>query len=301
MTLACNEQPCDNNYATPPNYTAPSVLPVLDQGRCGGCYALVASQVYGSRLWRWMAALGKSLTRFSSVQWLLSCGGASVRAACAQDGKDCGGGCDGGYAVMMFDYMAQRGAATSSADGASGCVPFASADGSVPQCAAYEVPGMSGEACCQGGLQEVTKQSFFARESFEFCANDWRGPLIEPLGRGHCFSYNSVGWTPFMQYNIRREIHLNGGVSSTLLVCESLHVAFSNGTKNDRPYDPATPYTAAAPGANTSAADDSAVIGYHEVQLVGWGTDTSAVPHVPYWLVKNSFAIWEFSRKAGHA
>eukprot|EP00937_MAST-01D_sp_MAST-1D-sp2_P000665 g665.t1 len=252
VTMPCNNKPCDLNYNTSISHMVPDSfrLPVRNQGRCGGCYAFASADVYGARLQHFMKQQRKTLTRFPSAQWLLSCGGAFAKAACAQTGDDCGGGCSGGFSIMAMEFMATRGVATSSADGTSGCVPFSSTDGTTvaQQCAAFEVPDVAGEACCQGGL---SSHEFFFRD-FKTCAADMRGPLLKPRQRGHCFSFNSVGWTPFMQYNIRREIQLNGPVTATMLVCESFHDFFGDPANAGKVYDQdCTPAAAADPTVST--------------------------------------------------
>jgi hypothetical protein len=308
ISLPCGSSPCDANLMTPGGtigHNVPDVIPVQNQGRCGACYAFAAAQVLSQRVAMWRAAqgedmkLGQPTPQMISPQYLLSCSKDFAAGLCANKGYSCGGGCGGGFAIVAYEYMAGSGVATCSANGTSGCVPYNCAGGATdPTCAQatcnyYAAPHYSGEACCEGGLEPgfLTRErfthwgkGFFTRDPTTVCANT--GRLLRPRSRGHCLSFNSKGWTQFFQYNIRREMHLNGLVSATMLMCESFHTFF-NGTNSDAVYDQGCSETDLARDAQGDAA-----VGYHEVVLAGWG-EQSDKSKTPYWLVKNSWgAAW---------
>eukprot|EP00937_MAST-01D_sp_MAST-1D-sp2_P002229 g2229.t1 len=278
-TLPCNTKPCDPNLVTSESYQAPDLYPVLNQGKCGGCYAFAAATVYGARLASASSAFAKQ-GDLPSPQWLLSCaqdpqqtqidGSGGVRcnsmAEQGSNGRLCGNGCDGGFSITAFEFMAARGVATSSSDASQGCVPFSSSSGAIGEtCASMTVSAHNGEAQCKSGSTQA---------------------LIQPQHHGHCFGFNSVGWNMYTQYRIRREIHVNGIVSATLLVCESFLDYFQNSANQGTIY----PHSQSCTRSNSGAGSQHGVgtVGFHEVVIVGWGIETSS-PHTPYWLVKNSW------------
>jgi hypothetical protein len=309
IALSCGSAPCDSNLLSATGFIAYDPYPVQSQGQCGSCYSFAAAHAYSARVAQWRAAkgydmaLGQPTLQMVSPQYLVSCSKEFAAGLCAHKGYSCGGGCEGGFAIVAFEYMAGAGAATCSADGADGCVPYRCSGGAddatcqQAQCKYYTAPHFSGESCCQGGLEPgfLTEKrfsrwgsDFFTRDTTTVCVNT--GKLLRPRDRGHCFSFNGVGWTPFMQYNIRREMTLNGLVTATMLVCESFHAFFSDDANANATYTQSC--TASVFGQGGQGND---AVGLHEVVLAGWGVDDDDVS-TPYWLVKNS---WGKSWNAG--
>jgi cathepsin B len=103
-------------YASPDSFDARQqwgdlILPVRDQGNCGGCWAFAVAETVGDRVG---IAAGKSNGPYSP-QDLISCDSNNY-------------GCNGGYIDLSWDYVLQNGLALDS------CIPFSSGEGSVATC-----------------------------------------------------------------------------------------------------------------------------------------------------------------------
>ena len=226
---------------------------VRDQGKCGSCWAVAATEVMNDRL---CVASGGRRRRELSPQYALSC-------------FDAGAGCDGGDVLATLREAAARGVpyggmgietdealiggspsrtkqtnSTHSVSNADVCVPYEFEPCDHP----CQVPGTRvakcPETCADGSELELV---FPASEAYACPPGDWA-----------C---------------IAREIHTFGSVAVTFGSVRADFYEHETGVYRVR--------DVADPG-----------LGQHATKLIGWGFDDARDDPDPYWIMMNSWRNW---------
>ena len=226
---------------------------VRDQGKCGSCWAVAATEVMNDRL---CVASGGRRRRELSPQYALSC-------------FDAGAGCDGGDVLATLREMAARGVpyggmgietdeallggspsrtkhtnSTQSVSNADVCVPYEFEPCDHP----CQVPGTRAAKCpatCADGSE--LELVFPASEAYACPPGDWA-----------C---------------IAREIHTFGSVAVTFGSVRADFYEHETGVYRVR--------DVADPG-----------LGQHATKLIGWGFDDARDDPDPYWIMMNSWRNW---------
>jgi cathepsin B len=229
---------------------------VRDQGKCGSCWAVAATEVVNDRLC--VASDGRR-RRELSPQYALSC-------------FDAGAGCDGGDVLATLREMAARGVpyggmgietdeallggspsrtkhtnsttSTQSVSNADVCVPYEFEPCDHP----CQVPGTRAAKCpatCADGSE--LELVFPASEAYACPPGDWA-----------C---------------IAREIHTFGSVAVTFGSVRADFYEHETGVYRVR--------DVADPG-----------LGQHATKLIGWGFDDARDDPDPYWIMMNSWRNW---------
>ena len=226
---------------------------VRDQGKCGSCWAVAATEVMNDRL---CVASGGRRRRELSPQYALSC-------------FDAGAGCDGGDVLATLREAAARGVpyggmgietdeallggspsrtkhtnSTQSVSNADVCVPYEFEPCDHP----CQVPGTRAAKCpatCADGSE--LELVFPASEAYACPPGDWA-----------C---------------IAREIHTFGSVAVTFGSVRADFYEHETGVYRVR--------DVADPG-----------LGQHATKLIGWGFDDARDDPDPYWIMMNSWRNW---------
>lgn len=232
---------------------------VRDQGKCGSCWAVAATEVVNDRL---CVASGGRRRRELSPQYALSC-------------FDAGAGCDGGDVLATLREMTARGvpyggmgieteahhlggshpSRTKRTNSTTGRVSTSVSNADV--CVPYEF-----EPCdhpCQVPGTRVAKCP-------STCADGSELELVFPASEAYACPPGD--WAC-----IAREIHTFGSVAVTFGSVRADFYEHETGVYRVR--------DVADPG-----------LGQHATKLIGWGFDDSTGRDDPYWIMMNSWRNW---------
>ena len=272
------------------------IAPIINQGTCGSCWAIAATQSLTSRfaLFRNQKALPLS------AAYMLYCSRDTFSTE-----KDATG-CSGGSLVDAFWFFDLNG--TVSAE----CVKYdalgdwdptnqtsvnlreraidllgsTTTTPSVVQCPLRSCPGLGPAS---SSFYDVKMKYIAPPAAYEFTrlarGEDGRNPNsdVQPWVFRTAISYIVAGTarqSGGSEANIRQEIWRKGPVATGFQVCQDF-VAYWKGLLENTLTGAARIYVPGPPDD-----ENNAVMGNHAVQLVGWGQEEGAVP---YWIIANSW------------
>ena len=256
--------------------------PIMNQGGCGGCYTFSASQVFSDRT---NHASGTTLVM--SPQDMLSCNHDYKPPAGTPD-ADWGGsteGCDGGFPIVMMDFIKQRGQATCTASTEcsnmesetcdacdSGCAPYVSGfkAGGNSMCDDDKNPnGVAGGDCMMTTCSDFASCKKYTFEGEPGCLPTTEsGDDDTDFGARHTVS----------ESDMQNEIYNHGTVSVT--ICANYENFQNFWQDNPKAVYKETDMPSYSNASKLQYND-------HAVVVVGWGTATDGTP---YWKVKNSWS-----------
>jgi len=297
----------------PDNYEFPTAVPILDQGLGGTCFAFAAASAITDRFHKTSPNyLGDAMVSpqffVDFVSFWVGKDSDINKIDKYEDGdfEPNFGGCrGGGFAVSMFMYMEQYGAATCAGNCSGGCAPYTPCDtdddvpakkkpAALPSCSKQndtttkkssrrahvhkhtldnQIRNIDSHA--GDGPQARMSCSRFKRKSGNDQCNDSQCATVVP-GSSNCITITNMDDcnTAAIVERIQREIFVNGSVVARIMVDEELHAWGAGGIHQHDVYV----------GGHEG-------VGGHEVKMTGWGVQTDPKTNMTqkYWKVANSW------------